>query len=243
MNCKDVDVVVLRPECPQEELKRRIVQYDSRFFLVNAKNPRDSYKVLWYRLDTYGTFRRCKVDVLQSGVMDIPEIDKSNIEIIRGLPIMPFSIVLLLKLLAWSDHRVASKLYLRQKQHTDAMDIKCLLPLAAAKGVSASDSVIPDSLLKASKAPIRMFDALAKTDTRSGWQSLGFLEVETSSENSESVRVTPAPASKSGLDASASVRSSLDRIRIASYSSSMQSYSSIRRVSKDPTEHTSALGG
>jgi hypothetical protein len=54
------------------------------------------------------------------------------------LPLMPFLPLLLLKLQAWQDHGESSKLYMRQKQPTDVLDITELLALAVKKYCSES---------------------------------------------------------------------------------------------------------
>lgn len=78
---------------------------------------------------------RCKVDILQPGVMNIPDIPISTILQLGGLPVAPLSLVILLKLQAWEDHRHATAQYLIDKQHTDVSDLRSLLPLASGMSV------------------------------------------------------------------------------------------------------------
>lgn len=106
---------------------------DSNFYTVASKDPRATYRVLWYRL---GYSRSCKVDVLMPGIMNIPPVPAARIAYRRSrseLPLIPFLPLLLLKLQAWMDHGEADKFYLRVKQYVDVQDIGDLLELAVAK--------------------------------------------------------------------------------------------------------------
>lgn len=163
--------MVMSSRRTQEELKALLVSYDSSFHLVPAKNPLNTYKVLWYRLSPY---RSCKVDVLQPGVMNIPVISPDDIVWKNNLPLMPFSIILLLKLQAWTDHQTAGQSYLRMKQYTDSADIKRLLPIAITKGTQPrSDPLLPSSFISAAETRVRQF-VTSFPDTHSQWTALGF---------------------------------------------------------------------
>ncbi|KAF4575390.1 hypothetical protein EYR40_004865 [Pleurotus pulmonarius] len=142
----DIDVVVLTTEIGQEEIKRSLAVKDPGFTLVASKNPYATYKVLWYEIppsssSPYAPRRSCKVDILVPGIMNIPNVPRGHTVATtsgewKGLPLMPFIPLLMLKLQAWMDHRQADKQYLRDKQHTDVRDIGELLDIGVA-GISA----------------------------------------------------------------------------------------------------------
>ncbi|TDL18252.1 hypothetical protein BD410DRAFT_504607 [Rickenella mellea] len=167
----DIDIVVLDNSYSQESMKAMLVGQNDKFYLVRSKNPYATYRVLWYRLSSY---RSCKVDLLQPGVMNIPTVDASRIKTIDGIPVMPFSVVLLLKLQAWSDHRVALKSYLRVKQHTDVADILRLLPIAKTRKVKPrEDSWLPSSFITAAEGRVTSFVTNFPASGE-GWKALGF---------------------------------------------------------------------
>ena len=150
------------------------------FYTVAAKTLGATYRVLWYHPRGWSLSRRVdavKVDILLPGIMDIPSFSTTYIDTSNSyrLPAAPFSIVLLLKLQAWSQHRTAIKTYLNIKQHTDASDLETLVPLAAAKGVRISEAVLPSSFVDAAKARVleyvRNFPA---SSTIRGWRTIGF---------------------------------------------------------------------
>ncbi len=168
---QDVDIIVLNANQPQESLKAELARVDPRFYLVRSKDPFASYKVLWYRLSNG---RSCKVDVLQPGVMNIPSVEPEYIEHIDYIPLMPLSAVLLLKLQGWTDHRAASKNYLRKKQHLDVADIDSLLPIAARRGIKPrEESWIPDTLIQASEERMKEY-IMHFPSTGEQWRLLGF---------------------------------------------------------------------
>lgn len=123
----DIDIVVETP-MDQEELKRRMVQHNSRFFLVAAKTPGATYKVLKHGL----SFSRyaVKVDVLIANVtLDIPTVPSSRVKSIDAYPTCPLAFLILLRLQAWDHHRVAAQMHLRNKAAVDYSDLTIhLLP-------------------------------------------------------------------------------------------------------------------
>jgi len=81
---QDIDMVVLTSSHTQEELKNRLVSYDSRFYTVASKDPFATYRVLWFRLSGYR--RSCKVDLLLPGVMNIPHVPSDRIYRMKDHP-------------------------------------------------------------------------------------------------------------------------------------------------------------
>lgn len=169
-----MDILALTNNWAQEGLKRRLVEKDSRFFTVASKNPTATYRVLWFRTSDSWYGEKCKVDLLQPGVMNIPHVATKHIEEIDGIPVAPFSLVLLLKLQAWKDHKAAMKAYLCMKQHTDVADINRLLPIACAREIHPrNDCGIPMDFIY--KTEVRVKEYVERfPESRSGWKTLGF---------------------------------------------------------------------
>ncbi|KAJ7719285.1 hypothetical protein B0H16DRAFT_1700315 [Mycena metata] len=169
--------ICLTDKHTQAELKALLVANDPNFYTVASKDPFATYWVLWYRMPL--GFRRCKVDVLLPGIMNIPAVPIPRIAYRKSrsdLPLMPFLPLLLLKLQAWQDHGEADKLYLRAKQHVDVRDIDELLELAVSKygiDLKKDGKWLPESFLKAAvkrvKAYVRRFPESAEN-----WSTIGF---------------------------------------------------------------------
>src|SRR5258706_6479536 len=153
---QDLDILILNAPYGQETIKRMLTSANPAFYTVASKTIGATYRVLWYNPRGSSLFLRTdsvKVDILLPGIMDIPSFSADYISTnnSRQLPAAPFSIVLLLKLQAWSQHRAAFKAYLNSKQYTDASDLEIIVPLAAANGVRISEAVLPSSFVEAAK--------------------------------------------------------------------------------------------
>ncbi|KAJ7312247.1 hypothetical protein DFH08DRAFT_918055 [Mycena albidolilacea] len=172
----DVDIVCLTDEHTQTELKAILVAKDSNFYTIASKDPRATYRVLWYRL---GYRRACKVDVLLPGIMNIPAVPAPRIVYKRSrsdLPLMPFLPLLMLKLQAWMDHRAADKLYLREKQHVDVRDIGDLLELAVEKydvDLKRDGKWLPESFVRAAATRVKTY-VRNFPDSAESWGEIGF---------------------------------------------------------------------
>ena len=163
--------------CPwdQEELKRQLVATDSSFYLVLPKTPGATYKVLWYHNRHYSS-RRCKVDLLFPGTMNIPSIPTLAIDYSEpGRPCAPFTLVFLLKLQAWVQHRDSEELRFRLKSSTDAADLRTMLPIARAKGVDIrrTDAYLPPSFVAVAGPRVKR-SVQEWPETKTGWRALGF---------------------------------------------------------------------
>ena len=177
---QDLDILILNTHYEQETIKRMLTNANSAFYTVASKTIGATYRVLWYHPLGWSMHRRAdavKVDILLPGIMDIPSFPATNIDTSnsRRLPAAPFSIVLLLKLQAWSQHRIATKTYLFSKHYTDASDLEALVPLAATKGVRISETVLPSSFVEVAKA--RVLEYLRRypdSRTVNGWRTIGF---------------------------------------------------------------------
>ncbi|KAG8774803.1 hypothetical protein FRC12_001820 [Ceratobasidium sp. 428] len=174
----DVDLLLLNTVSSQEQLKRALVNANSQFYLIPARDPLATYKVLWYRT---AADVRVKVDLLQPGIMSIPNISSGEIEhkdTSHGgtrvrIPVAPFSLVLLLKLQAWEQHRNSSEYRFREKQYTDARDINVLLPLAAADQVTFDS--LPSEFLGEARRRVVLYTGL-HSETERSWQELGLIK-------------------------------------------------------------------
>src|SRR5262245_56816068 len=141
-------MVVLTQGMDAETIKALLVAGDSKFFLVRSTNPRNTYRVLWYRLssttsgsssytslyrDTYYYSRKCKVDILIPGTLNVPDVPTSRIKQINKLPVAPILVVLFLKLQGWTDHCASTRTDLYLKRHSDVDDINKLLRILKAQ--------------------------------------------------------------------------------------------------------------
>jgi len=184
----DLDIFVLSSAWTQEQLKRQVVNLNPRFYLIDARDPRATYKVLWYRIsDTSSTYSslssyshkytvKIKVDLLLPGVMDIPLFPSSKITQINGLPAAPLVLVLLLKLQAWSQHRASIESRFVAKQYTDHSDIKTLLPIAIRRGVIVlpqRDRYLSQDMIRNAESRVAEH-VRAYPNCRNDWSRLGF---------------------------------------------------------------------
>jgi len=172
----DVDIIVLTDLYGQEEIKALLVSQDSKFFLVQSRNRRATYQILYYSLPSRGF---CKVDVLLPGIMDIPAVPRSCITYTRvpGVPVMPLLAVLLLKLQGWTDHRDSEREDFQEKQYTDVDDIKEILGILRQRDHRAqtlvSQSWMPSSFVDAARWRVDEF-VEDFPDTTDDWWTLGF---------------------------------------------------------------------
>jgi hypothetical protein len=170
---KDLDILCLGCRWDQEELKRRVVAANPSFYLVLPKTPGATYKVLWYR-NYYG--RRCKVDLLLPGIMNIPPVPISAIDRSEpGKPCAPFMLVFLLKLQAWQQHRDSEEVRFILKSSTDALDLRRMLPIALAKGfnIQRAEAYLPSLFVAAAAPRVKRF-VREWPETVRLWRDLGF---------------------------------------------------------------------
>ncbi|KAF9652691.1 hypothetical protein BDM02DRAFT_2565348 [Thelephora ganbajun] len=170
---EDLDILCLGCPWNQEELKRRVVATNPSFYLVPSKTPGATYKVLWYR--NYSA-RRCKVDLLLPGVMNIPPVRITDIAFPEpGKPCAPFALVFLLKLQAWIQHRDSEEMRFRIKASTDASDLRRMLPVARTKGFSIQREAyyLPPLLVAPAAVRVKRF-VQEWPETLRQWRALGF---------------------------------------------------------------------
>ncbi|KAI0033602.1 hypothetical protein K488DRAFT_47428 [Vararia minispora EC-137] len=154
----DIDLVVMTTAHAQEGLKRLLAADDSDFELRPSRNPRNTYKVVWCKVPG-SSYKKCKVDILVPGIMNIPLIHTSRL------------------LQAWDDHRSASlrRPDLREKQYVDAEDINILLSIARRRGMHRRDGVgyLPSSFLSAADVRVRSY-VLSYPQSMTAWKAVGF---------------------------------------------------------------------
>lgn len=169
---KDLDILCLGCSWDQEELKRRVVAANPSFYLIASKKPGATYKVLWYH--AYNV-RRCKVDLLFPGIMNIPSIPTSAIEYPGGKPCAPFAVVFLLKLQAWQQHKDSEELRFRIKSSVDALDLRRMLPIALTKGfnIQRGGTYSSPSFVASAAPRVKRF-VQEWPETRYSWRDLGF---------------------------------------------------------------------
>ncbi|KAH9919347.1 hypothetical protein B0H21DRAFT_845764 [Amylocystis lapponica] len=164
----DIDLIVLASDISAEVLKEMLTQRDTDFYLIRAKNPAATYKVLYHRLASRGrTKRSCKVDILTPGIINIPNIPPSRIETVGALPLVPLLPLLLLKLQGWID---------RAKQPVDVADIAQLLVIVSRRGDKIGQENLgwlPDEFVMLARSRVRKYVAERK-ETTQYWEALGF---------------------------------------------------------------------
>lgn len=175
--CKDVDLVVLSTTFTQEALKELLVREDSQYTLVRSRNPRATYRVLWYRFP--GTYERCKVDILIPGVLNVPNVPPALIvtKAPHHLPAMPLLPQLLLKLQGWSDHRASTRTDMQFKQYLDVRDIEALLAIVCRRGLRIDDEDaqwIPETMIADALSTLRRYVVYASPYGATDWRKLGF---------------------------------------------------------------------
>ncbi|KAL0957904.1 hypothetical protein HGRIS_000085 [Hohenbuehelia grisea] len=178
----DVDMIVYT-DIEREELKEMILAVDRRFYLVPSRKPGATYQVMHFALTGAGG-RRCKVDILTPGVLDIPDMPSTRIHYSRrfpGLPILPFVVLILLKLKGWTDHRDSDEPHYRAKRPADEDDINELLELIPDTEEDEDGSLldvewpdwIPDRFVEDSAARISEYVEVFP-ETMSAWRQIGF---------------------------------------------------------------------
>ncbi|KAI0356749.1 hypothetical protein OH77DRAFT_163095 [Trametes cingulata] len=174
----DVDLVVLSNQYTQESLKEILVRENKQFVLVRSRNPRATYRVLWYRI--LGTYARCKVDILIPGILNVPMVPEEHIVISKAphyLPVMPLIPQLLLKLQGWSDHRASPRSDMQFKQYLDVRDIDALLEIVCNKKLRIDDEDVrwvPESMIEDARSTLRRYVLFASTGSVRKWRAIGF---------------------------------------------------------------------
>ncbi|KAK0229575.1 hypothetical protein EDD85DRAFT_132395 [Armillaria nabsnona] len=194
----DIDVVITSANpiggtWDQEHLKDLLVQTDQSFYVISSRNPSANYRLLYYDLSGSSRVSRelrrcCKVDILVPGSMNIPPIPSSSVvwqleqrySPPRELPVLPFILLLLMKLQGWMDHGNSQAVHKRAKQPTDVRDIRELLTLSAAPRKAnlnawlemKREGWIPQSFVNQGQTRVREF-VRRYPDTEKAWRQIG----------------------------------------------------------------------
>ncbi|KAG6916250.1 hypothetical protein DXG01_007707 [Tephrocybe rancida] len=181
----DVDLLALLPPgstVTAEELKQNLVVLDPyHFFTISSKDAQASYRVLYYRLTNnpaQTAKTSCKIDLLLPGVMNLPNFSPSRIHWDEGLPLVPFSLLLLQKLQAWDEHRRSKDPIKWQRQRTDMEDLDGLTALSVCTPLKherpwSDETLFTSEFQRLSKQRVLTFCA-AFPGSASSWSSLGF---------------------------------------------------------------------
>jgi hypothetical protein len=134
---QDLDILCLTPyPGGAESIKRRLCEEYDRFYTVRARNPNNSWKVLYWRTDSDKPgFGRFKIDILIPGDMDLPHLHPHYIVKIDRLPCAPLALLLLHKLQGWDDRRGSRRPDFLAKIPGDERDIVDLLRIANRLGL------------------------------------------------------------------------------------------------------------
>ncbi|KAF5352338.1 hypothetical protein D9756_006305 [Leucocoprinus leucothites] len=132
---KDVDMLIIQqPDNPwiAQHVKALIVGTNpSHFYLKLPRDPTAPYRILYYRSGK--RWGDCKVDILISGTMYLPDLfppsSRNYITTISGIPLVPFSLLLVHKLQGWSDHITSTEKHKQRKHVQDAADVRRLLAM------------------------------------------------------------------------------------------------------------------
>lgn len=156
-----------------ESIKRFIAADDPAFYVVSSTNPRNPYKIVWYRYPGRPGLA-IKIDVLIPPTMSIPFVESDLIIIRNSLPLMPLLPQLLLKLQCWDDHRLSRYSDKRLKQYVDAQDVRELLVVANKRGVRVGSEKWLSGIFKM-QGEWRVKSYVAQhPDTRGAWIRIGF---------------------------------------------------------------------
>jgi len=138
---QDLDILCLTPyPGGAEAIKRRLCQEDDRFYTVRARNPRNRWKVLYWRTDSdEPDFERFKIDILVPGVLDLPNVHPHYIIKFDRLPCAPLHLLLLHKLKGWDDRRYSRRPDFLAKLPGDVRDIRDLLQIANRLGLNVTN--------------------------------------------------------------------------------------------------------
>lgn len=176
---QDLDLIVFAGNISPERLKRALVANDDRFYLQRSSNPDANYHILWCSLPTHPRARRprrCKVDILTPGSLNIPYIPRGRIVHLNDLPVMPLMPLLLMKLQGWSDHRDSSRPDFQDKVPVDVEDILDLLQIACDKPYCrlSRSTWLPQTFLDLAQSRIEEFVDEESGESAGYWQTLEF---------------------------------------------------------------------
>lgn len=129
-----MDIVVFGRHDP-EEIKAYIAANHHRFSLKNSRRVGATHKILYFNFHL-GLDLWCKVDIVVAGryssKLRIPNIPQQYITYpnAHDIPVVPFLVLIILKVQGWRDHSKSREWYYRKKIPQDNKDIHALLDMA-----------------------------------------------------------------------------------------------------------------
>ena len=157
-----------------ELLKNMLVSGGNDFYTRPSKTIGATYRLLFCRLPSLYIRRSCKVDVLIPGIMNIPHLPAARIVRNDGLPVLPFLVLLILKVQGWWDHRNSDRSDYRAKQHQDSSDVDAMLAIGKRRGEDFSllRTWLSDDFTRHGQKII--LEYIAMHGRREMWEVLGF---------------------------------------------------------------------
>ncbi|KAF8633079.1 hypothetical protein AX15_001527 [Amanita polypyramis BW_CC] len=178
----DIDIVVFGQHNDPEQIKAYLASAsestgDNRFTLQDARDSND-YKVLYYNASYYPRHKRCKVDILVSGFkspLGIPGIPKGRVARPNSheIPVVPFLVLIILKVQGWRDYRTHRKPWLRAKTPQSIRDIMWLLNMLDNNDHLGYFHWLPRWFIKQAEELVKKFTD-KYPDTTSSFRSIGF---------------------------------------------------------------------
>lgn len=128
-----MDIVVFGRHDP-EDIKAYIADNHDRFSLEKSGRVGATHQKLYFNFH-WGLGLRCKVDIIVSGQyssLHVPNIPQRYVEYPNGysIPVVPFLVLIILKVQGWHDHSESSRKDFRAKIPQDNEDIRTLLDMA-----------------------------------------------------------------------------------------------------------------
>lgn len=116
------------------------------------------------------------------GIMSLPSLSTQDIINRSGLPVIPYSLLLLQKLQAWDDHRLSKEERYKKKVPIDAKDVMWLLTSTNVsdhipKGSSdywSNRAFFSEAFEMASRKRVKEFCSI-NTNSHELWSQLGFV--------------------------------------------------------------------
>ncbi|PFH48734.1 hypothetical protein AMATHDRAFT_49288 [Amanita thiersii Skay4041] len=169
---QDIDIVVLTDDDP-EEIKAKLEEHGSRFYLVLRKR----YKVLYYAL-RWRPRIRCKVDIVtpKTRRINAPDIPRDLTLFMGDIPVIPFLPLVLLKLLGWHSRHTTDKPHLQRKISRDETDIRALLRMLNVDDTLHDNPWLRTTkpwLVRSARVHVKAF-AEKFPSTIESWRSIGF---------------------------------------------------------------------
>ncbi|KAF8633076.1 hypothetical protein AX15_001524 [Amanita polypyramis BW_CC] len=172
----DIDIVVFGASDP-EVIKADLAEQNPRFYLEDAQDPRNTYKKLFFAL-CWTPHLCCKIDILVSGPrssLKIPRIPTHQVQYVGGfnIPVMPFLVLLILKVQGWCHDRDSRRPDRRAKVPQDECDIDELLSMADDDDNLAEFTWLPRWFVDHARNLIEMYVDM-HPDTAFAFMCMGF---------------------------------------------------------------------